>query len=156
MQVLSTRTPVGVLIAVVFLFICAGGVQGGVAVVRESYPTVTDALLAKADSVTTATLTARQVTWRSAQGGCFAVTEWIDPVQPPLLVVSDGHLPVEPQWTVDMNGRLLKMKGTRHDGVPVTLMMMVVVPENVLVYCYRSTGKPCTVSPTTLDPGLPI
>lgn len=89
------------------------------------------------------TLPREEVICRGRSGKSFAIKEWFEAQlpQPRLVVVSTRPLPVSELWTVDVTGVLSTFPGTSRDGSGLRQRVLIVSPEDVLVYC-DPNGRP--------------
>jgi len=81
-------------------------------------------------------------------GRSFAIKEFGEPQpnRPRLAVVSTQPLPVSSYWTCDLTGVLSSFSRNAGDGTTTTQRVLVVSPENVLIYCDQK-GRPFLFPP---------
>lgn len=92
-----------------------------------------------------------EIIWRGNSGRSFGIRESGEP-QPPaehprLVAVSTRPLSVSSYWSCDLSGVLDTYSGvSRRDGRPYTQRVLIVSPENVVIYC-SSKGRPILFAP---------
>jgi len=94
------------------------------------------------------TLPCEEIYKTGRSGRSFAIKEFCEPqpAHPRLVVVSTRSLPVSPYWTCDLSGVLSSFSGTSRNGSAINQRVLVVSPENVLIYCDQK-GRPFLFSP---------
>lgn len=129
-----------VLAAVLLLLVSIPGWSASI--IRDGDPFTIGECLTKPDGAVV-TLTAEQVLWRGRSGKSFAIKEWFEkhPAQPRLVAVSTRSLPVKEFWTADVTGTLSTFSGASRDGTAIRQRVLIVSPENVIVYC-SANGAP--------------
>lgn len=81
-------------------------------------------------------------------GKSFAIKEFCEPQpsRPRLAVISTRPLPVSPYWTCDVTGVLSSFSRVTGDGITINQRVLIVSPENVLIYCDQR-GRPFLFPP---------
>ena len=96
------------------------------------------------------TLPCEEILWSGKSGRSFAIKEFGErrpaPEHPRVAVVSTRPLPVSEYWCCDVSGVLSTLSGISRDGSEFTQRVLVVSPENVLIYC-DPKGRPFIFPP---------
>lgn len=96
------------------------------------------------------TLPCEQIVSRGRSGKSFAVKEWTEKKpgleHPRLVVVSPKPLPVSKDWSCDLSGVLSTVPSVSRDGSTTRQRVLIVAPENVVVYC-SPKGRPFLYPP---------
>lgn len=128
----------------VMLFLLLAVLLGasGVAWCSASVPDDIGACLNQPDG-SRVTLPCEEIYKAGRSGRSFAIKEFCEPqpAHPRLAVVSTRLLPVSPYWTCDLSGVLSSFSGTSRNGSAINQRVLVVSPEDVLVYCDQK-GRP--------------
>lgn len=94
------------------------------------------------------TLPCEEVYKVGRSGRSFAIKEFCEPQpgHPRIAVVSTKPLPVSPYWTCDISGVLSSRSSASRYGSPDVQRVLIVQPEDVLIYCDRR-GRPFLFPP---------
>ncbi len=94
------------------------------------------------------TLACEEIYRSGRSGRSFAIKEFCEPqpAHPRLVVVSTSPLPVSPYWTCDLSGVLSSFSGTSRNGSAINQRVLVVSPDDVLIYCDQK-GRPFLFPP---------
>lgn len=94
------------------------------------------------------TLPCEEISRTGRSGRSFAIKEFCEPqpAHPRLVVVSTQPLPVSEYWSCDLTGVLSSFSGVSRDGSTFTQRVLIVSPENVIIYCDQR-GRPFLFPP---------